>query len=125
MKSLLNWVKKNKLLNAAIEETVAVWDDLGDLNIPKNFEEITVREGIALAKAPGINNRLRDSMETMVEHDLLSADQVRGIETKLVEADDAYLRGTEAYVDMIKITRPEGPHFFVRKSEIRYIVESD
>ena len=25
--------------------------------------------------------------------------------------------------DMIKITRPEGPHFFVRKSEIRYIRE--
>ena len=98
-------VKKNKLLNAAIEETVAVWDDLGDLNIPKNFEEITVREGIALAKAPGINNRLRDSMETMVEHDLLSADQVRGIETKLVDADDAYKRGTVAYGDMIKINK--------------------
>ena len=26
--------------------------------------------------------------------------------------------------DMIKVTRPEGPHFFVRKAEIRYVEES-
>lgn len=25
--------------------------------------------------------------------------------------------------DMVKITRPEGPHFFVRKSDIRYFEE--
>jgi hypothetical protein len=25
--------------------------------------------------------------------------------------------------DMVKITRPEGPHFFVRKSDIRYLRE--
>jgi hypothetical protein len=98
-------IKKNRAINAAIDETVQVWDDLGDLNIPKNFEEVSVREGIALGKGAGANNRLRDSMETLVEHDMLSADQVRGIETKLVDADDAYVRGTEAYGDMIKINR--------------------
>jgi len=27
--------------------------------------------------------------------------------------------------DMVKITRPEGPHLFVRKSDIRTIVEQD
>jgi hypothetical protein len=96
-------LKKNRAINAAVDETVQVWDDLGDLTIPKNFEDVTVREGIALGKGAGANNRLRDSMETLVEHDMLSADQVRGIETTLVDADDAYLRGTEAYGDMIKI----------------------
>ena len=25
--------------------------------------------------------------------------------------------------DMVKITRPEGPHFFVRKTDIRYVEE--
>ena len=101
-------LKKNKAINAAIEETVDVWDALGDLTIPKNFEAIGITDGIALDNAAGANNRLRNSMETLVEHDLLSADQVRGIETQLVAADDAYLRGTEAYADMIKINRARG-----------------
>ena len=41
--------------------------------------------------------------------------------------DGTEVRGHIEYYDtnMIKITRPEGPHFFVRKSDIRYIVESD
>ena len=41
--------------------------------------------------------------------------------------DGTEVRGHIEYydTDMIKITRPEGPHFFVRKSDIRYIVEAD
>jgi hypothetical protein len=98
-------IRRNKAINAAIDETVQVWDDLGDLRVPKNFEKVSVQDGIALGKNVGANDRLRDAMETMVEHDMLSADQVRGIETKLVDADDAYVRGTEAYGDIIKINR--------------------
>ena len=39
--------------------------------------------------------------------------------------DGTEVRGHIEYYDnhMVKITRPEGPHFFVRKSDIRYIVE--
>ena len=42
------------------------------------------------------------------------------------EMDGTEVRGHIEYydTDMIKITRPEGPHFFVRKSDIRYIIES-
>jgi small nuclear ribonucleoprotein (snRNP)-like protein len=41
--------------------------------------------------------------------------------------DGSEVRGHIEYydVDMIKLTRPDGPHLFVRKSDIRYIVESD
>jgi len=41
--------------------------------------------------------------------------------------DGTEVRGHIEYYDtnMIKITRPEGPHFFVRKSDIRYIVEAE
>ena len=27
--------------------------------------------------------------------------------------------------DMVKVTRPAGPHFFVRKDDIRYVEEAD
>jgi len=41
--------------------------------------------------------------------------------------DGTEVKGHIEYYDthMIKVTRPEGPHFFVRKEDIRYIVESD
>jgi len=41
--------------------------------------------------------------------------------------DGSEVRGHIEYFDrdMVKITRPEGPHFFVRKDDIRYILESD
>jgi sRNA-binding regulator protein Hfq len=39
--------------------------------------------------------------------------------------DGSSVHGVIEYFDrdMIKITRPEGPHFFARKSDIRYIRE--
>ena len=41
--------------------------------------------------------------------------------------DGTEVKGHIEYYDthMIKVTRPEGPHFFVRKEDIRYIVESE
>jgi sRNA-binding regulator protein Hfq len=40
-------------------------------------------------------------------------------------ADGQRVEGVVEYFDrdMVKITRPEGPHFFVRKSDIRYVEE--
>ena len=55
--------------------------------------------------------RLKESVTPLVVH-LLDGTEVRGH----IEYYDTH---------MIKITRPEGPHFFVRKDDIRYIVESD
>lgn len=55
--------------------------------------------------------QLKESVTPLVVH-LVDGTEVRGH----IEYYD---------VDMIKVTRPEGPHFFIRKSDIRYIVESD
>jgi small nuclear ribonucleoprotein (snRNP)-like protein len=52
---------------------------------------------------------LKESVRPLVVH-LLDGTEVRGH----IEYYDTH---------MIKITRPEGPHFFVRKADIRYIVE--
>jgi len=40
-------------------------------------------------------------------------------------ADGQRVEGVVEYFDrdMVKITRPEGPHFFVRKTDIRYVEE--
>ena len=41
-------------------------------------------------------------------------------------ADGQRVEGVVEYFDrdMVKITRPEGPHVFVRKSDIRYVEEA-
>ncbi len=41
--------------------------------------------------------------------------------------DGSEVRGHIEYFDrdMIKVTRPQGPHFFVRKQDIRYLVEDE
>lgn len=98
-------LKKNRAVNASIDATVETWDTLGDLEIPKHFEDIDVQDGVKLSNGSGAYAKLRENMEVMIENDLLTADQVRGIETKIVEAEAALVEGTEAYVDMIKINK--------------------
>jgi sRNA-binding regulator protein Hfq len=53
--------------------------------------------------------RVKDARSPVVVH-LVNGSQVEGV----VEYFDR---------DMIKITRPEGPHVFVRKADIRYMYE--
>ena len=60
---------------------------------------------------PRASEELKESVRPLVVH-LLDGTEVRGH----IEYYDT---------NMIKITRPEGPHFFVRKSDIRYIVEAE
>ena len=55
--------------------------------------------------------------------------KIKAARTRIVAmlTDGRSVHGIIEYFDrdMVKITRPEGPHFFVRKSDIRYIIESD
>jgi hypothetical protein len=44
-------------------------------------------------------------MNVMADSGLISKEQLRGIETKLIEASDSFVRGTKAYADVIKINR--------------------
>lgn len=97
--------RRNKTVLAAIDDTVAVWDELGDVNIPKHLEDIDVNDALHLNRSQTAVARIRDNMNVMEREGLLSADQVRAIETKLVDADDAIVKGTRAYGDAIKINR--------------------
>jgi len=54
-------------------------------------------------------NRVKEARTPMVVH-LINGQRVEGV----IEYFDR---------DMIKVTRPEGPHVFVRKSDIRYLHE--
>jgi len=103
--------KKNRAILAAIDDTVAVWDELGATNITKLtsdgklLEDIELNDALHLQGTQGAVSRIRANMETMETAGLLSRDQVRGIETKLVDADQALLDGVQAYGDVIKINR--------------------
>jgi len=96
---------KNAKLNEALDDVVQVWDDLGDVHIPKYLEDIDINDGLALGKNQTSIDKLRKSMDTLEEANLISQEQRVAIETNLVSAGDAIREGTEAYADVIKINR--------------------
>ena len=61
-------------------------------------------------------------------HEAEYLQQVKDARAKVVVrlADGQSVEGVVEYFDrdMVKITRPEGPHVFVRKSDIRYLEEA-
>lgn len=96
---------KNAKLNAALDDVVQIWDDLGDVHIPKHLENVDINDGLALGKNQASIDKLRKSMDTLEEAGLISQKQRVDIETRLVDAGDAVREGTEAYTDVIKINR--------------------
>ena len=97
--------KKNAKYNAALDDFVQTWDDLGETHIPKGLEDIDVNDAIGLGKSQGSIQRIRDNLDIMDEAGFISQEQRVAIETKLLAADDAIKRGTESYGDVIKINR--------------------
>lgn len=95
--------KKNAAMNAAADDLVQLWDDLGDLHIPRHLEDVSLNDALHLQKVQGSVSALRQSMNTLEQNGMLSRSQVRAIETKLVDADDVMAKGTQAYGDAIKI----------------------
>lgn len=94
---------KNAKINAAVDDVVKVWDDLGDLHIPKHLEDVSLNDGLFLRGSQGAVARLRSSIDTLEREGLLSRQQVRNIETRLIEADTAITDGTSAYGDVLKV----------------------
>lgn len=109
-------IKKNQQALEAVDGVVQTWDDLGTVKSPRHMEQIQVSDGVAVANAHGKIDNLRAHMDSLAARGYLSADQVRGIETKLIEANDSLVKGTRGYADVIKINKSrEGTNGALKK----------
>ena len=97
--------KENKAINDAIDGVVDVWDELGDASVAKHLDNVELGDGLNIGKAQQKIAELRQHMDVLTDKKLLTPDQIRGIETKLVEANDAIARGTKAYEATIKVNK--------------------
>lgn len=96
---------KNKKINDALDGVVDVWDSLGDAAVPKHLESVELGDALKIGKAQTKISELRQHMDTLTEMGLLTDDQIRGIETKLIEVNDALVRGTKSYGDVIAVNK--------------------
>ena len=109
-------IKKNQQALEAVDGVVQVWDDLGAVNVPRHMEQIKLADGVAVGNAHGKIDALRAHMNVLAERGYVSADQIRGIETKLIEANDSLVAGTRGYADVIKINKSrEGTNGALKK----------
>lgn len=97
--------KKNASMNRALEDVVQVWDDLGDVHIPKHLEAIDIGDGMALGKNQASIEKLTRSLDTLQDAGLITDAQRADLNTRMIGAGDAVKKGTEAYGDVIKINR--------------------
>lgn len=101
-------IAKNTKILEAVDEVVQVWDDLGEIRVPgraKDYEALTVADGIALGKNSESIAKLRRSVDTLVDEGLITPAQKAAFDTAMVDAGDAITRGTKGYGDAIKINR--------------------
>lgn len=98
-------VKRNRAINDALDGVVDVWDELGDAAVGKHIDTIELGDGVKIGNTQRKIQELRGHMDVLADNKILTDDQVRGIETKLVEANDAIQRGTRQYADVIRINR--------------------
>jgi hypothetical protein len=108
--SKIGWTARqidgNIKLIKAVDETVKVWDDLGDIRVPgrpKDYESIELTDGLNLGKNQESIAKLEAAVETLRGSGLLSDSQVAAFKTEMVAASDAIVRGTKAYQDVITI----------------------
>jgi hypothetical protein len=97
--------KANKSALDALDEIRKVWDDLGDTHIAKKIEELELTDGLALQKGAGTIERLRKATDALANEGMLSEAQITSFTARFIAADDAIKRGTEAYMDAIKVNR--------------------
>lgn len=96
---------KNKTLLGALDDTVAIWDELGDINIPKYLEEIDVSDSLHLNNAGRAIDRARENLNIVRNNKLMTEAQLKTIETKLISTESALVEATKAYGDIVKINR--------------------
>jgi hypothetical protein len=98
-------VKKNKIVNDAIDEVVDTWDDLGQVHLARDLDNVEISDGIQLQKLQGQVARIEKAMSTLEDADMLTAGQGKALKTKLIETEKAIIEGTQAYADAIKVNR--------------------
>jgi hypothetical protein len=98
-------LKRNEELIGALNDTVAIWDELGDMDIPKHLEDLDVNDALHLTKSQTAIARVRANLDVLENRGLVSSDQLRAIETKLIDAEQRIVEGTRAYGDAIKVNR--------------------
>jgi len=80
-------------------------------------------------KPPGSGGARRRAPQeyTGKEADYLLRQKESRVPMKVTLLDGTIVHGVIEYFDrdMLKLTRPEGPHFFVRKSDIRYMEKEE
>jgi hypothetical protein len=97
--------KRNAAVVDALDEVRQVWDDLGDTHMAKPLRQVQVTDGVNLQKGQGSIDRMRKSIQALADEGMLSERQVTAFETRFIQADDAIARGTEAYMDVIKLNK--------------------
>jgi len=92
-------------VNQAIDEVVDAWENLGTHNIPKNLEDLELASAAKLPQISRNIDQLRASYAKFEELGMLTRAQVQKMETVFTNAEEAVLKGTEAFGDAVKINR--------------------
>lgn len=90
---------RGRNINIAIDNIRDAYNQLGDLNIPKDLSEIVAKDATRLTEINKNIDKLRAGYKVLRDEGLLSEMQVRGVERTFTQANEAVKNGTRAYMD--------------------------